>query len=101
MPGRSGLASALEAVVQASWLSISQNIVGLHYEVIVEERFRHQLGQFYTPEDVVEVLTAFASQHVIGRDMIVEAEIGSQSPSHEAPIPTKSSPPSHDADCCD
>jgi hypothetical protein len=24
----------LEAVVQASWLSISQNIVGLHYEVI-------------------------------------------------------------------
>jgi hypothetical protein len=65
----------LEAVVQASWLSISQNIVGLHYEVIVEERFRHQLGQFYTPEDVVEVLTAFASQHVIGRDMIVEAEI--------------------------
>jgi hypothetical protein len=50
----------LEAVVQASWLSISQNIVGLLYEVIVEERFRHQLGQFYTPEDVVDVLTAFA-----------------------------------------
>jgi hypothetical protein len=50
----------LQAVVQASWLSISQNIVGLLYEVIVEERFRHQLGQFYTPEDVVDVLTAFA-----------------------------------------
>jgi hypothetical protein len=50
----------LEAVVQASWLSITQNIVGLLYEVIVEERFRHQLGQFYTPEDVVDVLTAFA-----------------------------------------
>jgi hypothetical protein len=50
----------LEAVVNASWLSISQNIVGLLYEVIVEERFRHQLGQFYTPEDVVDVLTAFA-----------------------------------------
>ena len=50
----------LEAVVQASWLSISQNIVGLLYEVIVEERFRHQLGQFYTPEYVVDVLTAFA-----------------------------------------
>jgi type I restriction-modification system DNA methylase subunit len=41
-------------------LSISQNIVGLLYEVIVEERFRHQLGQFYTPEDVVDVLTTFA-----------------------------------------
>jgi hypothetical protein len=50
----------LEAVIQASWLSISQNIVGLLYEVIVDERFRHQLGQFYTPEDVVDVLTAFA-----------------------------------------
>lgn len=50
----------LEAVVNASWLSISQNIVGLLYEVIVEERFRHQLGQFYTPEDVVDVLTTFA-----------------------------------------
>jgi hypothetical protein len=50
----------LEAVIQASWLSISQNIVGLLYEVIVEERLRHQLGQFYTPEDVVDVLTAFA-----------------------------------------
>ncbi len=50
----------LEAVTQASWLSITQNIVGLLYEVIVEERFRHQLGQFYTPEDVVDVLTAFA-----------------------------------------
>ena len=41
-------------------VSISQNIVGLLYEVIVEERFRHQLGQFYTPEDVVDVLTTFA-----------------------------------------
>src|SRR6202022_4220075 len=54
------MASLLEAVIQASWLSISQNIVGLLYEVIVEERFRHQLGQFYTPEDVVDVLTTFA-----------------------------------------
>lgn len=49
----------LAAVSGASWLSISQNIVGLLYEVIVEERFRHQLGQFYTPEDVVDLLTAF------------------------------------------
>lgn len=50
----------LTAVKNVSWLSISQNIVGLLYEVIVEERFRHQLGQFYTPEDVVDFLTAFA-----------------------------------------
>lgn len=50
----------LEAIAQVSWLSISQNVVGLLYEVIVEERFRHQLGQFYTPEDVVDVLTTFA-----------------------------------------
>ncbi|MER8658467.1 N-6 DNA methylase [Mesorhizobium sp. M0847] len=49
----------LDAVSGASWLSISQNIVGLLYEVIVEERFRHQLGQFYTPEDVVDILTTF------------------------------------------
>lgn len=50
----------LSTVKNVSWLSISQNIVGLLYEVIVEERFRHQLGQFYTPEDVVDLLTAFA-----------------------------------------
>jgi hypothetical protein len=50
----------LMAVKNVSWLSISQNIVGLLYEVIVEERLRHQLGQFYTPEDVVDLLTEFA-----------------------------------------
>ena len=50
----------LQAAVNASWISISQNIVGLLYEVIVEERFRHHLGQFYTPEDVVDILTTFA-----------------------------------------
>lgn len=50
----------LATVKNVSWLSISQNIVGLLYEVIVEERFRHQLGQFYTPEDVVDILTIFA-----------------------------------------
>ena len=52
----------LNSVKSVSWLSISQNIVGLLYEVIVEERFRRQLGQFYTREDVVDVLTAFAIQ---------------------------------------
>ncbi len=50
----------LATIKNVSWLSISQNIVGLLYEVIVEERFRHHLGQFYTPQDVVDVLTAFA-----------------------------------------
>jgi hypothetical protein len=50
----------LTTVKNVSWLSISQNIVGLLYEVIVEERFRHDLGQFYTPEDVVDVLSVFA-----------------------------------------
>jgi len=50
----------LTSVKNVSWLSISQNIVGLLYEIIVEERFRHQLGQFYTPEDVVDLLTVFA-----------------------------------------
>jgi len=50
----------LDAVKNVSWISIKQNIVGLLYEIIVEERFRHQLGQFYTPEDVVGLLTTFA-----------------------------------------
>ncbi|HEX4053778.1 MAG TPA: N-6 DNA methylase [Tepidisphaeraceae bacterium] len=50
----------LNTVKNVGWLSISQNIVGLLYEVIVEERFRHQLGQFYTREDVVDFLTTFA-----------------------------------------
>jgi hypothetical protein len=64
----------LQAVVLASWLSISQNIVGLLYEVIVEERFRHQLGQFYTPEDVVDVLTAFAIRDP--NDLILDPATG-------------------------
>jgi hypothetical protein len=50
----------LETVKNVGWISISRNIVGLLYEVIVEERFRHQLGQFYTPEDVVDFLVVFA-----------------------------------------
>lgn len=53
-------AGLLDAVKNVSWLSISQNVVGLLYEVIVDERFRHQLGQFYTPEDIVDLLTTFA-----------------------------------------
>lgn len=50
----------LEAVRCVSWVSISQNLIGFLYEVIVDPQFRHQLGQFYTREDVVDVLTTFA-----------------------------------------
>ena len=50
----------ITTVVNVSWQSIEQNIVGTLYEVIVEERFRHQLGQFYTPEDIVDLLNTFA-----------------------------------------
>lgn len=64
----------LQSVSQASWLSISQNIVGLLYEVIVEERFRHHLGQFYTPEDVVDILTAFAVRDP--KDLILDPATG-------------------------
>jgi type I restriction-modification system DNA methylase subunit len=55
-------------------LSISQNIVGLLYEVIVEERFRHQLGQFYTPLDVVDLLVTFAVRDP--RDLLLDPATG-------------------------
>lgn len=64
----------LAAVSGASWLSISQNIVGLLYEVIVEERFRHQLGQFYTPEDVVDLLTGFGIRNP--NDLVLDPATG-------------------------
>ncbi|PND27631.1 hypothetical protein CN933_05755 [Sinorhizobium sp. M4_45] len=64
----------LAAVSGASWLSISQNIVGLLYEGIVEERFRHQLGQFYTPEDVVDLLTAFGIRNP--NDIVLDPATG-------------------------
>lgn len=53
----SRLLAAVEAV---SWVSISQNLLGFLYEVIVDPQFRHELGQFYTREDVVDVLVTFA-----------------------------------------
>jgi len=49
-----------KTVSSASWTAISQNLVGFLYESIVEPQFRHDLGQHYTPEDVVDVLTTFA-----------------------------------------
>jgi hypothetical protein len=50
----------LRTIESVSWSSISQNLVGLIYEIIVDPQFRHQLGQFYTREDVVDILTTFA-----------------------------------------
>lgn len=50
----------LEAVEAASWTSISQNLIGFLYEVIVDPQFRHALGQFYTREDVVDLLVTYA-----------------------------------------
>jgi len=53
-------ARLLTAIEAASWSSISQNLIGFLYEVIVDPKFRHELGQFYTREDVVDLLLAFA-----------------------------------------
>jgi N-6 DNA Methylase len=50
----------LNAVESVSWVSISQNLVGLLYEIIVDPQFRHHLGQFYTREDVVDLLVGYA-----------------------------------------
>lgn len=50
----------VEAVSVVSWLSISQNLIGFLYELLVDPGFRHILGQFYTREDVVEPLVTFA-----------------------------------------
>lgn len=50
----------VQAVNHVSWSSISRNVTGFIYEVIVEPRFRHELGQYYTPEDVVDLLTTYA-----------------------------------------
>ena len=54
-----GLRATISSV---AWISISRNLVGFLYELIVEEEFRHSLGQFYTRPDVVDVLTTFAVQ---------------------------------------
>ncbi len=53
-------AELARAVESASWTAIERNLVGFLYEVIVEPDFRRELGQFYTREDVVDVLTSFA-----------------------------------------
>lgn len=50
----------VESVDAVSWTAISNNLVGFLYEAIVDAEFRHLLGQHYTPEDVVDILTTFA-----------------------------------------
>jgi hypothetical protein len=62
--GSCAIGEVWDAVVRlveaTSWVAISQNLVGFLYETIIEPRFRHELGQYYTPEDVVDLLTTFA-----------------------------------------
>jgi hypothetical protein len=53
-------AALRDGLAAASWNSINQNLVGLLYELIVDQKYRHQLGLHYTREDVVDFLTAFA-----------------------------------------
>jgi type I restriction-modification system DNA methylase subunit len=50
----------LQSISTVSWAAISQNLVGFLYETIVDPEFRHQLGQHYTREDVVDVLVTYA-----------------------------------------
>jgi hypothetical protein len=67
--------AGLALVVQdVSWQSISQNLVGFLYETIIEPRFRHQLGQYYTPDDVVDLLVTFAVRD--SRDLVLDPASG-------------------------
>lgn len=50
----------LDAIAAASWSAISHNLVGFLYEAIVDPEYRHALGQHYTQENVVDLITAFA-----------------------------------------
>jgi len=50
----------VQSINAVSWAAISNNLVGFLYEAIVEAEYRHLLGQYYTAEDVVDILTTFA-----------------------------------------
>jgi hypothetical protein len=50
----------VDRISQVSWSAISQNLVGFLYEAVVDPEYRHLLGQHYTPEDVVDLLSTFA-----------------------------------------
>lgn len=64
----------LEAIGSVSWVAISRNLVGFLYEVIVDPRYRHELGQFYTREDVVDILTCYAVRNVA--DVVLDPAAG-------------------------
>lgn len=64
----------IETVSGVSWSAISQNLVGFLYESIVDPEFRHQLGQHYTREDVVDLLTTFAVREP--KDLVLDPASG-------------------------
>jgi hypothetical protein len=72
----------VEVVRSVSWISISQNLVGFLYEVIVDPQYRHLLGQFYTREDIVDLLTTFAVTKA--SDVVLDPASGGGSFLHSA-----------------
>jgi hypothetical protein len=64
----------ISTVSAVSWEAISQNLVGFLYEAIVDPEFRHQLGQYYTREDVVDILVTFAVREQ--GDLVVDPACG-------------------------
>jgi N-6 DNA methylase len=64
----------LRIIQEASWGEISQNLVGFLYETIIEPRFRRQLGQYYTRDDVVDILGTFAVRD--HRDAVLDPACG-------------------------
>jgi hypothetical protein len=85
----------LNAVEHASWESISQNLIGFLYEVIVDEKFRHELGQFYTREDVVDLLVSFAIRS--NNDVVLDPASGGGSFLRSAYLRTRSLGATHEA----
>ena len=53
-------AKLLQAIDLASWAAISHNLIGFLYEAIVDADYRHALGQHYTQENVVDLITTFS-----------------------------------------
>lgn len=49
-----------DALAEVAWTAISRNLVGFLYEALVDPEFQHDLGQYYTPEDIVDLLVTFA-----------------------------------------
>lgn len=85
----------LDAVENASWESISRNLIGFLYEVIVDEKFRHELGQFYTREDVVDFLVTFSVQS--HQDVVLDPASGGGSFLRSAYVRKRALGATHDA----